>query len=104
MAALIFFALARLASCDLCPRCGVGRLKDVRGFCRCGRRASGAGFCPHFGEEVSANTYLNVMAQYRPEYNACRFPELCRTLSWREYAHALHQAEAAGLTRGLAML
>jgi putative pyruvate formate lyase activating enzyme len=55
-------------------------------------------------EEISPNTYLNVMAQYRPEYNACRFPELCRTLSGREYAHALLQAEAAGLTRGLAML
>ena len=55
-------------------------------------------------EEISRNTYLNVMAQYRPEYNACRFPELCRPLREREYAHALHLAAAAGLTRGLAML
>ncbi len=55
-------------------------------------------------EEVSRSTYLNVMAQYRPEYNACRFPELSRTITAREYAAALHSAAVAGLTRGLAML
>ena len=32
-------------------------------------------------EEISKNTYLNVMAQYRPEYNACRFPELDRRIT-----------------------
>ncbi|MDQ1261910.1 MAG: putative pyruvate formate lyase activating enzyme, partial [Euryarchaeota archaeon] len=31
-------ALAHLEACDICPRrCGVDRLKDERGFCRCGR-------------------------------------------------------------------
>jgi putative pyruvate formate lyase activating enzyme len=55
-------------------------------------------------EEISKNTYLNVMAQYRPQYNACRFSELCRPITGREYAHALRLAAAAGLTRGLAML
>ena len=56
-------------------------------------------------EEISKNTYLNVMAQYRPQYNACRLPELCRPITGREYAHALRlAAAAAGLTRGLAML
>jgi len=55
-------------------------------------------------EEISKNTYLNVMAQYRPEYNACRFPELDRPITGREYADALRLAAAAGLTRGLAIL
>jgi putative pyruvate formate lyase activating enzyme len=55
-------------------------------------------------QEISPNTYLNVMAQYRPEYNACRFPELCRPITGQEYAHALRLAARAGLMRGLAML
>jgi putative pyruvate formate lyase activating enzyme len=55
-------------------------------------------------EEISPNTYLNVMNQYRPEHYACRFPELCRPISEREYAHALRLAAQAGLTRGLAIL
>ena len=55
-------------------------------------------------EEISKDTYLNVMDQYRPEYNACRFPELDRPLTGQEYAHALRLAVQAGLTRGLAML
>ncbi|HOV51821.1 MAG TPA: radical SAM protein, partial [Methanothrix sp.] len=45
-------ALARLASCEVCPRrCGTNRLKDERGFCRIGRLARVASFAPHFGEE-----------------------------------------------------
>ena len=55
-------------------------------------------------QEISVHTYLNVMAQYHPEYQACRYPELSRSITAREYAHALHLAAAAGLVRGLAML
>lgn len=55
-------------------------------------------------QEISPNTYLNVMAQYRPEYNASRFPELDRPITGREYADALRLAARARLTRGLAML
>lgn len=55
-------------------------------------------------EEISENTYLNVMAQYRPEYRACEFPELCRRVTDREYTEALCLAIAAGLARGLAIL
>jgi putative pyruvate formate lyase activating enzyme len=54
--------------------------------------------------EISKNTYLNVMAQYYPAYNACCFPELCRPISAREYAQAIALAAEEGLTRGLAML
>lgn len=55
-------------------------------------------------QQISTHTYLNVMAQYRPEYQACRFPELDRPITAREYAQAVHLAEEAGLVRGLAML
>jgi putative pyruvate formate lyase activating enzyme len=45
-------AIARLESCDLCPRnCGVDRLEDETGFCRTGRKAILASYGPHFGEE-----------------------------------------------------
>ena len=55
-------------------------------------------------EEISKDTYLSVMAQYRPEYNACHYPELSRPITAREYVAALALAAASGLTRGLAML
>jgi putative pyruvate formate lyase activating enzyme len=55
-------------------------------------------------QEISRNTYLNVMAQFRPEYQACRYPELDRPITGREYARALGLAASAGLVRGLAML
>ena len=45
-------AIARLESCDLCPRnCGVNRTEDEPGFCRTGRHAILASYSPHFGEE-----------------------------------------------------
>jgi putative pyruvate formate lyase activating enzyme len=55
-------------------------------------------------QEISPNTYLNIMSQYRPEYNACRFPELSRPITGQEYGDALRLAARAGLTRGLAIL
>ena len=55
-------------------------------------------------QEISKNTYLNVMAQYHPDYQACCFPELSRPISVREYGQALVLAKEAGLARGLAML
>jgi putative pyruvate formate lyase activating enzyme len=45
-------ALARLESCDLCPRtCGPNRLENEIGFCRTGRQAIVSSYGPHFGEE-----------------------------------------------------
>lgn len=52
-------------------------------------------------EEVSPETYLNVMAQYHPCYKARSFPELSRPVTLREYAEAVGLARAAGLDRGL---
>jgi len=52
-------------------------------------------------EEVSPETYLNVMAQYRPCYKARSYPELSRPITLREYAEAVGLARAAGLDRGI---
>jgi len=52
-------------------------------------------------QEVSRDTYLNVMARYRPEYKACGYSELDRSITVREYNEAVRMAADAGLTRGL---
>jgi putative pyruvate formate lyase activating enzyme len=52
-------------------------------------------------QEVSMNTYLKVMAQYRPEYKACEYSDLDRSLTVPEYNEAVRMAADAGLTRGL---
>jgi putative pyruvate formate lyase activating enzyme len=48
-------------------------------------------------DEVSLNTYINVMAQYRPSYRAYNMPPLDRRITDKEYAEAVHLAEGAGL-------
>ncbi len=52
-------------------------------------------------EEISRNTYLNVMAQYRPEYGACNYTELERSITVKEYMDAIRLAADACLMRGL---
>jgi len=52
-------------------------------------------------EEISPETYLNVMAQYHPCFKAYNYPELSRPITLREYAEAVTIAQAAGLSRGL---
>jgi putative pyruvate formate lyase activating enzyme len=48
-------------------------------------------------DEISANTYLNLMAQYHPAYNASRYPELNRRITTSEYNAAIQMAREAGL-------
>jgi putative pyruvate formate lyase activating enzyme len=50
-------------------------------------------------EEISTNTYLNLMDQYRPCYNAHQYPPRNRRLTSDEYNEALKLAHEAGLTR-----
>ncbi len=50
-------------------------------------------------EEVSRDSYVNVMAQYRPEHKALRYPELSRRLTAEEYRGALEAARRHGLWR-----
>ena len=49
-------------------------------------------------DKISKNTYLNLMAQYRPAYNASRYPELNRRITSSEYNAAVRMAKEAGLT------
>jgi putative pyruvate formate lyase activating enzyme len=48
-------------------------------------------------DEISPNTYINVMAQYRPCYRARDLPPLDRPIAKDEYARAVHLAGEAGL-------
>lgn len=50
-------------------------------------------------EEISTQTYLNLMDQYRPEYHAGQFPELRRGITADEYRAAVQAARQAGLHR-----
>jgi putative pyruvate formate lyase activating enzyme len=50
-------------------------------------------------ENISTNTYLNLMDQYRPAFNARQFPKLNRCITSQEYQAAIVIAETAGLNR-----
>ncbi len=48
-------------------------------------------------EEISPDTYLNLMDQYHPSHRADRVPELDRAISTEEYLFALELARRYGL-------
>lgn len=50
-------------------------------------------------EEISTNTYLNLMPQYRPCYRAGEFPGLDRPITRPEFSEALATARRYGLHR-----
>jgi putative pyruvate formate lyase activating enzyme len=52
-------------------------------------------------EEISTNTYINIMGQYRPEYRAAAedLGLLSRRVSTEEIAAAFEAARKAGLHR-----
>jgi len=50
-------------------------------------------------EEISTNTYLNLMDQYRPSYRAMNYPDLNRRTTHQEYSFAIQTAHEAGLYR-----
>jgi len=49
--------------------------------------------------EISADTYINVMDQYRPCYRAHEFDQINRPLRMEEYEQALAAAKECGLHR-----
>jgi putative pyruvate formate lyase activating enzyme len=49
--------------------------------------------------EISKNTYVNIMDQYRPCYKAFDHPPLDRRITGKEFAEAVKLALEAGLTR-----
>lgn len=50
-------------------------------------------------DAVSPNTYVNIMAQYRPCGNAHKTPGLTRAITAEEYRQALQMAKEEGITR-----
>lgn len=49
--------------------------------------------------EISTNTYLNIMDQYRSCYRAGEYPAVDRPITPKEYQHAIAAAHHAGLYR-----
>jgi len=50
-------------------------------------------------EELSTDSYVNIMAQYHPEYRAAEYPELSRRITAQEYREAVEAARRSGLRR-----
>jgi len=50
-------------------------------------------------QEVSPNTYLNIMAQYHPCYKAVDVPQLSRSITRQEFHEAIELAHNYGLYR-----
>ena len=51
-------------------------------------------------DEISTDTYLNIMDQYRPAYHANIYPELNRRITPSEYKDVIDYAHNKGLNRG----
>ena len=66
-----------------------------------GNLAGTARVAEFIAKEISRDSYVNVMDQYRPCFKASRIPELSRPVTSSEYLHGVAQARRAGLSRGL---
>lgn len=51
-------------------------------------------------DDISINTYLNIMDQYRPAYNANKYEKLNRRITPSEYKEVVDYAFSKGLKRG----
>jgi putative pyruvate formate lyase activating enzyme len=49
-------------------------------------------------ENLPKDTYVNIMAQYNPQYKAFDYPELSRRITSEEYGAVVERAEELGLT------
>jgi putative pyruvate formate lyase activating enzyme len=52
-------------------------------------------------KELSLNSYINIMDQYRPCYKAYSFPELSRRITRQEYQEVVGYAKKLGFKRGI---
>lgn len=64
------------------------------------RLAGSAEVLRFIASEVSKDSYVNIMLQYRPMYRAYEYKELNRSITMREYQEALDIAKELGLHRG----
>ncbi|MDI6640574.1 MAG: hypothetical protein QMD78_07110 [Methanocellales archaeon] len=51
-------------------------------------------------DEISKDSYVNIMNQYRPMYQACEYDELNRRPEWSEYRRVIEMAREFDLHRG----
>ncbi len=65
------------------------------------RKLSGPKDIFHFvANEISTDTYINIMDQYRPMFDAREKAKIGERLSWKEYREAIQIANEEGLWRG----
>lgn len=50
-------------------------------------------------KEISKDTYVNIMDQYYPAYEAWHYPEIARRVTPNEFRQAVEEAHQAGLTQ-----
>ena len=55
-------------------------------------------------DEISTDTYLNIMHQYRPTYHAYKYPKLDRQISSSEYKEVVDYALSKGISRGIEIM
>jgi putative pyruvate formate lyase activating enzyme len=55
-------------------------------------------FVKWVAEALPKSTYVNIMAQYRVEYEAYDYPEIARGITAQEFLEAMDWAEKYGLT------
>jgi putative pyruvate formate lyase activating enzyme len=62
-------------------------------------KAGSEGVLNFIANQISKDTYLNIMDQYRPAYQACQFNSINRNLSPDEYFTVVDLAKRLGLNR-----
>jgi putative pyruvate formate lyase activating enzyme len=62
--------------------------------------ASSEAMLKFIAEEISIHSYVNIMEQYRPEYQAHEYHEISRRITLKEYMEAIHWAKHYRLYRG----
>ncbi len=55
-------------------------------------------FIKWVAENLPKSTYVNIMHQYFPEYEAFDYPDIWRRINVQEYLEAMRWAEQYGLT------
>ena len=64
-----------------------------------GGLAGTAAIMRFLAEEISKNSYVNIMDQYRPCWKSFNYPPLNRQITREEFEAAVEAARAAGLSR-----
>ncbi len=62
--------------------------------------ASSEAVLKFIAEEISVHSYVNIMAQYRPEYRAFDHPDISRRITHKEFTEAIQIAKRFHLYRG----